>query len=168
MMLFSDDNIKRNIKVQITDILTKHLSKVMHKTRLGTLSLLVGSLFHAKFFSLTGLGRGLETSAQERSAIRRVDRFMANKNVQKDRKNIYAKVCKLLVGSCKRPLIIVDWSTIPNQSPQLLRAALVTSGRALTLYEEVHSEKKYCDPRVHSRFLLKLKSMLPEDIPDVV
>ena len=52
-------------------------------------------------------------------------------------------ICRLIVGTSKRPLIIVDWSTIPNQDNHLLRAALVTSGRALTLYEEVHPEKKY-------------------------
>ena len=57
MMLFSDDNFIRRIKMQVEGILSKHVSKVMHKTRLTTLSMLVGSLFHAKFFSLTGLGR---------------------------------------------------------------------------------------------------------------
>jgi hypothetical protein len=74
--------------MQVTDILSKHLSKVMHKTRLITLSLLVESLFHAKFFSLTGLGRALKTKAQERSAIRRVDRFIGNKLLQTDRRTI--------------------------------------------------------------------------------
>ena len=59
--------------MQATQILHKHLSNVMHKTRLITLSLLVGSLFRAKFFSLTGIGGALKTDAQERSAIRRVD-----------------------------------------------------------------------------------------------
>lgn len=154
--------------MQVNDILSKHLSKVMHKTRLITLSLLVGSLFHAKFFSLTGLGRALKTPAQERSAIRRVDRFLGNKRLQNDRLKIYSTICELLVGSSKRPLIIVDWSTIPNQTNNLLRAALVTSGRALTLYEEVHPEKKYANPRVHLRFLMKIKSMLSNDVKPII
>src|SRR3990167_10824775 len=93
--MFSDDNIIRSIKMQVVNILSKHLSKVMHKTRLTTLSLLVESLFHAKFFNLTGLGRALKTNAQERSSIRRVDRFLGNKNIQKDRIEIYKTVCKL-------------------------------------------------------------------------
>ena len=70
MMLFSDDNFIRSIKMQVDDILSKHLSKVMHKTRLSTLSVLVGSLFYARFFSLTGLGRALKTSAQEHNLER--------------------------------------------------------------------------------------------------
>lgn len=154
--------------MQVSGILTKHLSNVIHKTRLITLSLLVGSLFHAKFFSLTGLGRALKTDAQERSAIKRVDRFFANKRLQKDRLSIYSTVCRQLVGGAKNPLIIVDWSTIPNQTNNVLRAALVTSGRALTLYEEVHPQKKYANPKLHLRFLIKLKSMLDEDVIPII
>ena len=54
---------------------------------------LVESIFHTKFFSLTGIGRALITDAQERSAIRRVDRFFANKRLQKDRLAIYTTLC---------------------------------------------------------------------------
>ena len=154
--------------MQVAAILSKHLSKVMHKTRLITLSLLVESLFHAKFFSLTGLGRALKTETQERSAIRRVDRFFGNKRLQQDRLAIYRVICRLMVGSSQRPIIIVDWSTIPNKKDNVLRAALVTSGRALTLYEEVHPEKKYTNSKVHIRFLMKLKSMLDNDIKPII
>lgn len=154
--------------MQVEAILSKHLSKVIHKTRLTTLSLLVSTLFHTKFFSLTGLGRAIKTPIQERSAIRRVDRFLGNKRIQKDRLTIYSIMCKLLIGSSTRPLIIVDWSTIPNQSHHVIRAAWVTSGRALTLYEEVHPEKKLTHPKVHARFLLKLQSMLGKDVKPIV
>lgn len=154
--------------MQVLEILTKHLANVMHKTRLNTLSLLVESLFHTKFFSLTGLGRALITNAQERSAIRRVDRFFGNKRIQKDRLSIYSTICRLVVGSILRPLIIVDWSTIPNQSDNVLRAALVTSGRAMTLYEEVHPGKKNANPKVHIRFLKKLHSMLNEHVKPII
>lgn len=154
--------------MQVAAILSKHLSKVMHKTRLITLSLLVESLFHAKFFSLTGLGRALKTAAQERSAIRRVDRFFGNKRLQQDRLAIYRVICRLMVGPSQRPIVIVDWSTIPNKKDNVLRAALVTSGRALTLYEEVHPEKKYTNSKVHIRFLIKLKSMLDKDVKPII
>jgi hypothetical protein len=140
----------------------------MRQSRLKTLSVLVESLFHAKFFSLTGLGRALITDAQERSAIRRVDRFLGNKALQKERLPIYAGICRLIVGASLRPLIIVDWSTIPNQSHNVLRAALVTSGRALTLYEAIHPEKKYANPKIHLRFLMKLKSMLDEGVKPII
>lgn len=154
--------------MQVAAILSKHLSKVMHKTRLITLSLLVESLFHAKFFSLTGLGRALKTQTQERSAIRRVDRFFGNKRLQQDRLAIYRVICRLMVGSSQRPIVIVDWSTITNKKDNVLRSPLVTSGRALTLYEEVHPEKKYTNSKVHIRFLMKLKSMLDNDVKPII
>lgn len=154
--------------MQVSEILHKHLSNVMHKTRLTTLSMLVGSLFHAKFFSLTGLGRALKTDAQERSAIRRVDRFLGNKRIQNDRLAIYSSICRLVIGCAKRPLIIVDWSPIPNKTDNVLRAAIVTSGRALTLYEEIHPQKKYANPKLHLRFLKKLKSMLEDDVKPII
>jgi hypothetical protein len=154
--------------MQVSVILAEYLIKVMHKTRLKTLSILVSSLFHAKFFSLTGLGRALLTDAQERSSIRRVDRFLGNKNLQKDRLPIYTIISRLIVQKSLRPLIIVDWSPIPNQTHNLLRAALVTSGRALTIYEEVHPEKKYTSPKVHRRFLKKLKSILDDGVKPII
>jgi len=154
--------------MQVVSILSKHLSKVMHKTRFQTLCVLVESLFHAKFFNLTGLGRALKTDAQERSAIRRVDRFLGNTGIQKDRINIYQTVCTLVIGSSKRPWIVVDWSPIPNQPHQVLRAALVSTGRALILYEEIHPEKKYTNARVHARFLIKLKSLLANDVQPII
>ena len=91
--------------MQVVTILSKHLSKVMHNTRLQTLSVLVESLFYAKFFNLTGLGRALKTNAQERSAIRRVDRFLRNDGIQKDRIHIYHVICELVVGSNNRPWV---------------------------------------------------------------
>ncbi len=41
--------------MQVSAILSKYLTKVMRRSRLKTLSVLAESLFHAKFFSLTGL-----------------------------------------------------------------------------------------------------------------
>jgi hypothetical protein len=49
-----------------------------------------------------------------------------------------------------------------------LRAALVTTGTALTLYEEVHPEKKLTSPKVHARFLLKLQAILPEGVTPII
>ena len=124
--------------MQVSDILANDLSKIIHKSRLNTLTLLVESLFHAKFFSLTGLARSLVTNVQERSAIRRVDRFLGNEHIQKEKFSIYKLISKKIIRNSARPIIIVDWTLIPNQSYYVIRAAMVTSGRALTLYEEVH------------------------------
>ncbi len=44
----------------------------------------------------------------------------------------------------------------------LLRASLPAGGRALTLYEEVHSQKNIGSPKVHKTFLRTLQKHLPD------
>lgn len=149
--------------------LHKTLASVMHLKRLATLSLLVLAALTDKKISVTGLGRSLSVDAFERSNIRRSDRFIGNKLLHKEREGIYTHIVKLLVGTKKKAWIIVDWSHVPNTTNYILRAALVTSGRALTLYEEVHPKSKENNPTVHKHFLKKLKDMLPvESCPIIV
>ena len=62
-----------------------------------------------------------------------------------------------------RPVIVVDWSDLKaNGSFKLLRAGLLSRGRTITLWEEVHSEKTALTPTVESAFVRTLASLLPE------
>ncbi len=67
--------------MHIEKILQKILTKVMHKKRLQTLVLFVSSLFHTKILNLTNLGRASSIDIQERSGIRKIDRFLGNKGL---------------------------------------------------------------------------------------
>ncbi|MDO9049733.1 MAG: hypothetical protein Q7U66_18615 [Methylobacter sp.] len=52
------------------------------------------------------------------------------------------------------PLIIIDWSPLTDdQSQQLLRASLPVGGRTITLYEEVHPDKKLGSRQIKSKVL---------------
>ena len=148
--------------------LHKMLSSVMHKKRLATLILLVTAVLKNKRLSLTELGRSMELLIQERSGIRRVDRFLGNKKLHKERKAIYKDLIKNMIGTNTRPNIIVDWSPIPNTTHHMLRAALAAKGRALTLYEEVHTEKKLGNKKVQNQFLQTLKALLPTECKPIV
>jgi hypothetical protein len=147
--------------------LHKTLSSVIHKKRLETLILLVNGLLVWKKLSVTELGRGLSLPIQERSAIRRSDRFIGNERFHNERFDIYKKHAGILVGNL-RPKIIVDWSHIPNTTFHALRAALVAKGRALTLYEEVHPEKKLGNGKVEEKFLDSLSKLLPNSCKPIV
>lgn len=139
------------------------LSPVMHLKRLSTLTALISGLLRDKRLSVTALGRSLNGTAKEKNNIKRSDRFLNNKNLWKERFSIYTMTAIRLVNVTPKPLIIVDWSHIPNTTCYVLRAAVVTGGRALTLYEEVFPKRLENNPDVHRRFLKKLKKMLPND-----
>lgn len=154
--------------MHVKGFLHKLLSSVMHKKRLDTLIVIVFGLLTWKKLSVTELGRGINLPIQERSAIRRADRFVGNRKLHKELNAIYRKNVELLVGSKQRPKIIADWTHIPNTKNHALRAALVGKGRALTLYEEVYSEKKLGNVKIEKDFLEKLKKLLPEGCKPII
>lgn len=152
-----------------TQFLHEKLSPVMHLKRLDTLNLLVTGLMKDKQLSVTQLGRSLGGKAQEKNNIKRSDRFMSNPLVWQERFSVYKAVSHSVIGTNNRPLVIVDWSHVPNTTCYILRAALAAKGRALTLYEEVFPKRLENNPQVHRRFLKKLRQLMPDDcIPIIV
>jgi hypothetical protein len=119
--------------------------------------------------SLMGLSRHLDSATPIRHRIKRCDRLLGNRKLYQDREIIYGTLCRLVVQRIERPVIIVDWSDVnASRSQQLLRAALMIKGRALTLYEEIHPLEHYAAPQVHQRFIQRLKSLLPETCQPIV
>lgn len=147
--------------MHIKGFLHKMLSSVMQKKRLTTLIVFVITVLNTKKLSLTELGRGIDLPIQERSGIRRADRFLGNEKLYGEREAICEALILAVIGNTPHPDIIVDWSNIPNTTNHVLRAALAAKGRAITLYEEVHPEKKLGNRRVQNEFLHKLKKMFP-------
>ena len=155
--------------MHVSKIVTQLLSNVIHKTRIQSLIPVITAIITSKQLRLTELGRSLNTPGKERAGIRRVDRLLANKFYQTKSINIYKAITLQVVGNQGRPIILVDWSGIPNSrltaeegEHSLLRASLIAEGRSITLYEEVHSKKKENNNQVHDQFLKTLHSILPE------
>ena len=78
--------------MHITRIVQRSLSKVMHQKRLLTLSVLLSGVFNCRYLSLTRLGRDLDCGIQARSGVRKVDRFLGNKQLHAERKGIYGVI----------------------------------------------------------------------------
>ena len=154
--------------MHVEGFLHKTLSTVLHKKRLNTLTLLVSTVLKNRKLSLSALGRDINLPIQERSGIKRVDRFLGNEKLYKERESIYEVIINHTLRFSERPDIIVDWSNIPNTTHHTLRAALVAQGRAITLYEEVHIEKKLGTKKVHDEFLRKLKTLLPNQCKPII
>lgn len=150
------------------EFLHKLLSPVIHQKRLSTLTELTQGLLLNKKLSVTELGRGIQADATERSCIRRADRFIGNKKIHCELSQIYQKQIKFLINSQCHPKIIIDWSHVPNTRFYVLRAALVSTGRALTLYEEVHSKELLGNRKVEKNFLFEFKKHLPSECRPVI
>jgi hypothetical protein len=154
--------------MHVKKIIHKNLKEIMHLKRLNALTSIVTGAFEAKALSVTGLGRALDLPIQERSGIRKVDRLIGNQKLYQERVVVYGVFAQQLIGNKKRPWLIVDWSPIPNTTHQLLRAAVVCEGRALSIYEEVHEEKYLANRKVHKAFLRTLKSQLPPECCPII
>jgi hypothetical protein len=154
--------------MHVEKVLHTLLLDVIHYKRLTSLLLMVNTVLNSKRLSLTQLGRSLALPIQERSGIRRADRLLGNKKLHRERPEIYRRLCRSLIGAKQRPWVIVDWSHIPNTKLHVLRAALVTKGRALTLYEEVHGEKKQENAQVQRAFLNTFQALLPDGCRPII
>jgi len=155
--------------MQVTRILHQLLASTIHKTRIKSLVPVITAIISSKQLRLTLLGRGLDLPIKERSAIRRVDRLLANPFYQDRSIEFYQAIASFVIGNIGRPIILVDWTGIPNSRQtakkgehSVLRASLIAEGRSITLYEEVHSKKKENNDEVHKDFLQTLKSIFPK------
>jgi len=116
---------------------------------------------------LTSLGRHIRGDTLEKHKIKRIDRLLGNHRLNHERRAVYQWMCRLLVAQCSRPCINVDWSDIDTAKKLfLLRAAVSVGGRALPLYEEVHT--RYHHPNDTQRFLKRLADMLPPTCVPVI
>ena len=168
----------RNVAITIVqDVLRKGCPHI-HKACLESLCDIVRAAFSASSHTLSNLARALDTTNARapgaavavRHRVKRVDRLLGNRALQRDRTSIYAAMAQFWLhdpgsgGATQTSLILVDWSDLNEaRSAQLIRASVALQGRSLTLYEEEHTMKvaHVFAPKVHAAFLKALKAMLP-------
>lgn len=152
--------------------LSKCLSLVpplMHKTRRLSLFSAIESSMNGGPLSITGLGRGIDSNTLGKHKIKRVDRLCSNANIHRDIELIYSRMAYLLVGKMPHPTIHIDWSDLDGcKESFLIRASLAAQGRSLTLYEEIHPLNQKEKPKVHLKFLTRLKAMLPQTCKPII
>ncbi len=144
------------------------LGNAIHKSRVTLLTQVTTAIIKTKVLQLSSVGRSLELAIQERSGIRKVDRLLGNAFFQTHSKEIYAQIIRCVVSTKTRPLIIVDWTKLPNTEHYALRAAIAAESRAITLYEEVHPKKKEGNAAVHQAFLMQLQQLLPSTCRPII
>lgn len=141
----------------------KTLCQGIHKKRLSALMSMVTACIQGKKLSVTGLGRAIKNTVYEKHNIKRADRLIGNAALNQERGHLYRAMAKWIIGPHKQPVILVDWSDLSaNRRFHLLRASIPVGGRAVTLYEEVHPQKKLGNVKIETRFLHRLKALLPD------
>jgi hypothetical protein len=109
--------------------------------------------------SLTALGRASERQAKAKHRIKAMDRLMGNQRLHAELQGIYRNIAALIVVG-ERPVVLVDWTQV-GAKHCALTAAVPNGGRAIPVYSETHELKDLSNPGVESRFLKRLKAMLP-------
>jgi hypothetical protein len=114
----------------------------IHSTRLQALMAAVEAGLSGASVSITALGRALSGPSYIKHKIKRMDRLAGNRHLKSERIGLYGAMAQWLLQSIPMPLILIDWSPLTaDQNNQVIRAALPTGGRSITLYEEIHSRK---------------------------
>jgi len=141
----------------------------IHATRLTALMAAVEAGLKGASVSITELGRTLSGPACIKHKIKRMDRLAGNRHLNTERMAVYGAMTQWLLQSLPMPLILIDWSPLTaDQHQQLLRAALPTGGRSVTLYEEIHPVKKLGNRRIQQRFLRSLQALLPANVTPII
>ena len=108
----------------------------IHATRLTALMAAVEAGLKGASVSITELGRMLSGPACIKHKIKRMDRLAGNRHLNTERMAVYGAMTQWLLQSLPMPLILIDWSPLTaDQRQQLLRVALPTGGRSVTLYD---------------------------------
>jgi hypothetical protein len=134
----------------------------IQRRRVSVLLEAVAATVSGPRLTLTEIGRRFGGGSDLRHRIKRADRLLGNRHLQRDAKGIYGALAQVLLAGVTEPLIVVDWSDLKeDQSLHLLRASVPVGGRSLTLYEEVHTQRNLGNRGVQHRFLQQLKTLLP-------
>jgi Transposase DDE domain len=154
--------------VKLLHNLVKKSCVGIHAKRLSALFIIVMGLTLGSKLSIAGIGRSLNSKAKAKNKIKQVDRLVGNIKLHGKRDKFYFFACKMVINHSKQTPIIVDWSGLPNPNYFLLRAAVPTHGRSLTIYEEVHPKKKQNNHKIHKEFLIKLSKMISQSCKPVI
>lgn len=112
--------------------------------------------------SLSAIALHLRPDIAFKHRLKSIDRLLGNPALHRSREDLYRSLAHQWLNGIEQWLIVIDWSDVTaDQRWQLLRASVVVEGRSVTLYEEVHPQKKLGSPRVHRTFVRRLASLVP-------
>jgi hypothetical protein len=139
----------------------------VHLKRFAAVLAVVGGIIHGRRLCLTAIGRALSQTGSPKHDIKRVDRLLSNRRMVRDSRLYFRDIAAYLIGSWARPVILLDWTKVTDDFHALV-AAIPGGGRALTIYEEVHPERKLGNGKVQANFLRALGDILPRGCQPII
>lgn len=141
----------------------------MHAKRMRALERAVVALLNGGVVSLSALALSMRAPTFYKHRLKSIDRLLGNVAMQSARHELYAALAGSWLSGLRQILMVVDWSDLtPDQRWQWLRASVVVEGRSVTLYEEVHPQRRYGHPVVHRQFLRRMADLLPAGCVPIV
>ena len=104
-----------NVPTMLADFLEFVTPKSIHKSRMSSLCAALQSLVSNGKYTVTAIGRGIQSSATEKSCIKRADRLLSNQAFLEEIPFIYAALTTSLIKT-KQPLILIDWSNADDKN----------------------------------------------------
>jgi hypothetical protein len=145
----------------VAQILRPCLTEI-HAKRAAALTRATAALLRGGITSLSAIALHLGRGIALKHRLKSVDRLLGNCALHRERFDVYRRLARQWLQGVDQWLIVIDWSDVtPDQRWQLLRAGVVVEGRSITLYEEVHPQRKLGNPTVHRAFVQRLKNIVP-------
>lgn len=134
----------------------------LHAKLAEAVKVAVGGALRGGRLSLSQLARSVDSATSMRHRVKRMDRLLGNVSLQGARAEIYQEISTRWLAGVDNVLVVIDWSdATTDQRWHLLRASVAVDGRSVTLYEEIHPQRKYGNQAVHRQFLARLAKVLP-------
>ncbi|MDO8787828.1 MAG: IS4 family transposase [Sulfuritalea sp.] len=134
----------------------------LHAKRAQALLRAVVALLAGGVLSLSALALAIRSPTCFKHRLKSVDRLLGSSAIQSARQMLYVALAGRWLSGVEQVLLVIDWSDLtPDQRWQWLRASVVVEGRSVTLYEEVHPQRRYGHPTVHRQFLARIAKVLP-------
>jgi hypothetical protein len=119
--------------------------------------------------SVSAIALGVRSATGYRHRIKSVDRLLGNAALHAVRSSLYGALAARWLCGVRQLLLVIDWSDLtPDQNWHWLRASVAVEGRSVTLYEEVHPQRRLGNPKVHRQFLARVAALLPAGCEPIV
>lgn len=142
-------------------------SDVVHAKRMSTVLVAIDAVVRGGRLALTSIGRSIAGRVRPKHSIKRIDRLLGNSKLFLEVPLFFQSLARWLLKDEERPVILIDWTMVVG-SFHALYAAVPIGGRAVTVYLEVHPERRLANSRVQQRFLGRLRAVLPKGCRPII